>query len=148
MPDKSRSDSVVLRGQPERKEAEAGSTIRPGALVELQSDGTVDSGGTTFTAGADVRRAFAVENDIEGLDLSSNYATGNRCLYAVFQAGHEVSALVAASAPAIVVGDSLSVTASGTVAKSGATHTVIGYALQNVDNSSGTSTVRIKMEVK
>lgn len=51
--------------------------------------------------------------------------------------------LVGASATAIVLGDALELSATGTIGKR-TTGTIIGYALQAVDNSSGSSEVYIK----
>ena len=148
MPDKSISETIVLRGQPERKEAEAKTAISPGSFVELSSDGKVSSGGTTFTVGANVRRAVAVENDIAGKDLNSAYAIGDVVQYAVFTSGQEVNAVVAANEAAISLGSPLQITATGGVEVRSGTNEIVGYALEAVNNSANGKPTFIAMEVK
>lgn len=59
------------------------------------------------------------------------------------QRGRFYRGLVGASATAIVLGDALELSATGTIGKR-TTGAIIGYALEAVDNSSGSSEVYIK----
>jgi len=80
----------------------------------------------------------------------------DRTFYFVSEPGEEVHALVAAAAPAIAIGDALESAGDGTVRKvvaraattSAQTNSIIGIALEAVDNSGGGTPVRIVMEVQ
>lgn len=151
-------NTILLKGCGIRKELNAAEAITPGSLVELASATTVQN---HSTAGGAAAKAFAVENDLVGDGIDTNYSSGDRVQYEVLPAGAEVYALVAASATAIPVGSPVISDGDGTVAVyaaqdvdegGSATYTIyadsiVGYALEAVDNSGGGSAVRIKIEV-
>ena len=133
----------------ERLAAAAG--ILPGHLVE-EASGTVQVHGT---AAANAQRLFAQPNLATAGDIDTAYANGETVSYGVYHTGQEVNALVAASATAILDGDALESAGDGTVRTAtadAATDTtqrdsIVGYAMEAVDNSGGGTAVRIKIRV-
>lgn len=140
---KSNSEAIILRGNPIFKEAQASSAINPGHFIEF--GGTKDIQAQA-TAEADCQRSIALENDLIGKDINDAYATGDRVRYGSFHQGQEVNVKVAASASAIVKGNDIEAAGDGTV-RLRTSGTVIGYALNAVDNSSGTTETFLKIEV-
>lgn len=143
---------IILVGTPKIKEADASGAITPGHLLERSS-------ATEFavhaSAGQNAAPLFAVEAGFLGDDIDEAYADGER-VYAHFaQPGDEVYALVAAAAPAIAVDDYLESAGDGTVRKvvasaataESARASIIGRAIEAVDNSAGGTAVRIRVEV-
>jgi hypothetical protein len=135
------ANTIFLKGKPIRKEGIAGEAITPGHLLAINSSGNMIK---HATAGG-VTHLVAFENEIVGLDLNSAYASGDNVLYGASKDGQEVNLLVAAAAPAIVVGDLLQSAGNGTVAKV-SSGTPLLRALQAVDNSGGGAAVRIIAE--
>ena len=139
-------------GQPlltERLAAAAG--ILPGHLVE-EASGTVQVHGT---AAVNAQRLFAQTNLAIAGDIDTAYASGETVSYGAYHAGQEVNALVAASATAITDGAALESAGDGTVriqttaaaTADTARDSVVGYAMEAVDNSGGATVVRIKIRV-
>lgn len=110
------SNTITLKGDGIHKEAVAGGAITPGMLVALTSAST-NTVIAHSVAGGPAVRAFAIENELEGEDITDAYASGDKVLYTVFQPGSEVYALVAASAPAITKGDYLESDGAGGLRK-------------------------------
>lgn len=150
-------NTVVVKGYPMRKEAVASAGITPGHLIDLASTNKV---AVHAVAGGNTARAFAIENEVIGNGIDVAYIANDNVLYGIFQPGDEVYALVAAAASAIVIGDEVESAGDGTVrkatafAQSGTTPfavtaagTVIGRALQAVDNSAGGTAVRLLIEI-
>ncbi len=136
--------AVMLRGGGIRKEMPAGGAITPGHIITHNASGQYVVHGT---AGGDLLVTVALENEIVGRGIDDAYAAGEQVLAIVPQPGSEVNALVGAGAAAIAAGDPLESAGDGTVRKV-TTGVVIGYAMEAVDNSAGTSPARIIMEVK
>lgn len=124
--------TIIVKGRGIRKEAKAGGAVTPGHLVKLNSSGEVV---VHATAGGKAQRAFAVENELAGDEISVAYAQNDTCFYEVVGAGAEVYGLVAASAAAIVIGDLLESAGDGTLRKAGNILT---------DNSGGTANTTIQ----
>ena len=145
-------NTIILYGQGCRKEGIASEAITPGHLVEFGGSNDLQK---HSTAAGNARKAFAVENDLIGDGINDAYATGEQVQYNVFQSGDEVYALVADGATAITKGAGVESAGDGTVrilATAAATEeserdSVVGYALEAVDNSGGGSAVRIRIEV-
>jgi hypothetical protein len=147
------ANTVVVKGNGIRKERLAGAAITPGHVLKLQSGNTVvPHNGAAETTSTWV----AIENEIFGKDLNTAYATNDNVLIEVLVPGCEFYALIGAGAPAIVIGDILEIgTVAGTLRKvvaSGSTpHTsrmsARFRALQAVNNSGGSSSVRCLVEV-
>lgn len=126
-------DTIVLKGLGIRKEATAAGTITPGHLIEVLTTGAIVHAG----AGLSAITMFAVENDIAGDEIGTDYVTGDNVLYEVLPPGSEVFALADA---AVTVDDYLESGGNGTVqvqVASAATaqdarHSVVGRALETV----------------
>lgn len=144
--------TIILKGHGIRKEGVASGAITPGHLIEFGGANDLQVHGT---AAGNARKAFAVENDLIGDGIDDAYALGDQVQYNVFQTGEEVYALVAAAATAIPKGAALESAGDGTVriqTTDAATDdtqrdSVVGYALEAVDNSAGGSAARIRIEV-
>lgn len=145
--------TVILRGTPVIKEAIAVSAVVTPGMLLLRTSATQVR--PHNVAAGMAQPAFAVERDITGGDITTNYAVADTVAYASMRPGDEVYALVPASASAIVAGDFLESDGTGCLRKS--THGTgsataaaawpIAVALEAVDNSSGGSAVRIRAEV-
>ena len=105
--------TILLKGDPLRKEREAGGAITPGDLIKVGSDGKVV---VHATAGGNAQRAFAIENDLAGEEIGDAYASGERVQYLVCRRGDEVMARLKASEN-VVVGDFLESAGDGTLQK-------------------------------
>lgn len=104
--------SVIADGAIQ-KEATGSGTITPGMLIERLSSGKVRPHGS---GGCDAQRMFAVEDDLQGHEIGTNYADGDRILLKVFQRGNEVNALLTTS-QTINVGDWLESDGNGYLRK-------------------------------
>ena len=145
---------VVLKGYGMRKEGLADGAVTPGHVV-YRSSATEFKVGRKGGAGESGPRSFCDINPGVGRALDDNYADEDQINVYYAHSGDEINALVAASAPAIAVGNTLEAAADGTVivvtadsaTGNGERDSTIGYAVEAVDNSSGSSAVRIKIEV-
>lgn len=149
--------TIVLKGGGLRKEGEAGAVITPGFLLARSANTVIPHG----VAAGNAAKMFAVENDVIGDEIDVDYASGENVVYIIPEPGSEIYALVAAGAAAIVDGDFVESAGDGTVRKhvpqgvdegGVATYNVIpgplvGQAVEDVDNSGGTGTARIRIEV-
>lgn len=146
---KTAPETILLRGEPNRKERDAGGTIIPGHLLQLDADGDVVVHPTA--EGVIGPRWFAVENDIAGDDIDDAYASGEVCQIQSARPGEEINAILAVS-QTIGIGDLLISAGNGQVtelvAESGGVllNSVIGMALDAVTSDSAT-TPRLRIEV-
>ena len=85
--------TILLKGDPLRKEDEAGGTITPGHLLTFDDDGNVIAHNVS---GGNAAPDFALENSHEGEEISDTYADGDRVQHAVCRPGDEVYAILAA----------------------------------------------------
>ncbi len=138
---------IALKGDFIRKEGEASSAITPGDLVEFGGSNDLQTHGT---AGGPARKAFALDNDLIGDDISVDYASGDTVQYGVFPPGAEVNAHlnypenVSKGDPLVSAGD------GGLVAFIESTHeagVIVAFANEAVNNSAGGAQVRIQVEV-
>lgn len=144
--------TIVLKGVPIRKEGVASGAITPGHLIEF---GGANDLQVNSQAAKNARKAFAVENDLVGNGITDAYASGDQVQYVVAGAGVEIYALLAAAATAVEKGDALESAGDGTLriqSTDAATDdtqrdSVVAYALEDVDNSAGATTARIKVEI-
>jgi len=90
-----------------RKEGIAGGTITPGDLVDALPNGAVSRQGA---ADASAQKAFALERDVTGDDIDTDYAANDTVMYALCSPGVEVNANVGG---AITAGDILESGAAG-----------------------------------
>lgn len=148
---KTNPETILLKGSPLRKQADAAGAITPGHLVARTSATEVN---VHPTAGGNAQKAFAVENDFAGDGIDHAYQTGEAVQYDVFYPGCEVYALLADNQNA-TVGSFLQSNGDGTLrvlAAAGAantlTETIVGTVIQAVDTRGGASApARIKVEV-
>lgn len=106
---------VYLKGAPGvRMEAKANGAITPGHLLLLDSSRRVV---VHNVAGGLQSKLIALENAMVGKDLTQAYASGDFTYCTFAQPGDELNMLVAAAAPAIVVGDQLESAGDGTLRK-------------------------------
>jgi hypothetical protein len=135
--------TVLLKGNPIRKEAAAGGTITPGHLVARANTGKFV---VQASADIDVAKAFALEADLIGKGIDDNYAADDQVQVAYCRPGDEIYALLPANAAAVVIGDFLQSNGNGALKKL-ASGVAIAVALEAVDNSGGATPARIKVEV-
>ena len=134
------ANTILLKGRGIRKEGVAGGTITPGHLLTINSSDALVVHATALGAAAAL---FAVENDIVGKTIDDNYVVNDYVQAEYLGSGCEVLGVVAAAAPAIVIGDLLESAGNGTLRKR-TTGIAVAQAIQAVDNSGGGAAVRIK----
>lgn len=138
--------TIDLKGGFIRKEGVASEAITPGHLVEFGGSNDLQK---HSTAGGNARKAFALENDLVGEDISDPYDAGDTVQYGVFGQGSEVYALLA-DGQNVSKGAALESDGAGALrAHSGVgsavpVEAIVAYALEAV-NASGET--RIKVEV-
>lgn len=79
--------TIVLRGDGIRKEGIAAAAVTPGMLIERTATLTIQA---QSTAGAQAQRAFAVENEVVGLEIDTAYVALDTLIYEVLPPGAEV----------------------------------------------------------
>ena len=84
-------NTIILKGRGIRKERVAGDIITPGMLVEVTTTDTVV---THVGAGLNATKAFAVENEVIGGDIDTDYPIGDNVLYNIMEPGAEINALI------------------------------------------------------
>lgn len=138
------ANTILLKGRGVRKEAIGSGVITPGHLLTLTTAGKLT---VHATQGGYVAPLFAVENDLVGKTIDDNYADGDYIQAEYLRTGDEVLVIVAAGEEAIVIGDILTSKGDGTIEKIGSGDVGILQALEAVDNSGGSSAVRLKAVV-
>ena len=153
---------IILAGDPIYKEGLANAAITPGHLVERMSTGKIR---VHATAGGNAMKMFAVEMDMVGDDIDTDYAANDTVRFVVARRGDEINALLAISATAVVIGSLVESAGDGTirlhtaptqaVAEGGsASYTIapkvlapIGICMEAVDNSGGSAVARVRIEI-
>lgn len=147
--------TVILKGDPIRKEGIAHAAITPGHLLNFYTDGTLQA---HATAGGNAAPRFAVEEDFVGDDITTAYAAGDQVQYIVARPGDEVYAILTTS-QTIKKGDALESAGDGTlrkhtaqaVAESGSasytiyTDAVVGYAAEDLTTTSAAARIRVEV---
>ena len=149
--------TVILKGRGIRKEALAGGVIQPGDLIFLNSAGKYLR---HATAGGKCGPVFAVEQEMFGKGIGTNYANLEQVEAEAVQSGAEVQVNIAAAAAAIVVGDLLSSAGDGTLKKAvafsqlgtptfvvTAADNPIARAMEALDNSGGATILQLVAEI-
>lgn len=135
-------NTIIVKGDPLRKESRAASAITPGDLLMLASISTVQrhnvQGGTAFPL-------FAVESGFLGKTISDSYSAGDQVPFVHARRGDEIYAYVAsgqniaANDPLESDGDgklreytvlTLDVGATETIDEVVYTNTIVGFALE------------------
>lgn len=147
--------TVLLKGDPIRKEGVAAEAITPGHLLAFDSAGKLIK---HATAGGNAQPMFALEEDFIGDGITTDYAADDQVQYIVGRPGDEVYALLTTS-QTIKKGDPLESTNDGTLKKHTAqavaeggsatytvyTNAIVGYAAE--DKTTTASVARIRVEV-
>lgn len=149
-------NTIVLKGDPLRKEELAGGAISPGDLIELNSSGVVVR---HATAGANAVPMFAVEMDLIGSGITNSYPSGDTVKFVVSRPGDEIYALLA-SGQNVAKGAFLESAGNGALRaytqQSGSNvfpAAIVAKAVEAVNNTAGDATgphntaKRIKVEV-
>lgn len=130
--------TIALKGAGVRSEALANAGITPGMLVELLSTGKIQKHGTA--GGSGVEKAFALEDELQGKEITDAYTTNTLVQYAIFSPGDVVNALLADGENAAIGsklesnGDGkLRVVDADTSAGTIKVQSIVGVALEAVD---------------
>jgi hypothetical protein len=110
--------TITIMGDGVRKEAAANGTIYPGYLIYKSSSTQFSAHGT---AGGNAQKMFAVEDDLQGNEIDTAYASASRMLGCIFRAGDEVQALLA-EGENVSIGDYLESSGDGYLRKHDATN--------------------------
>jgi hypothetical protein len=149
-------NTVLLSGSPNyMQEKQAAAAILPGHLLQLST--ATNTVAVHAVANGNAMPAWARESLTPDRGSAATnpidvpYATGETVRWFMTKPGDMVYAIVAAAAPAIVIGDDLVSAGDGTVKKNvpGSITTnvacIIGKAVEAVNNSAGTAAVRIRV---
>lgn len=136
-------NTIILKGDPLRKEGVAGDAIIPGDLITFDATGDVIVNATA--ADADAQRMVAVENDLRGDDIDTAYAEDDQVQYVTPRQGDELYMWIEAGHAAVVKGAALE-SASGGDLQAHSTGRIVGFAAEDVDNSGGGTHARIQVE--
>lgn len=147
------ANTIILKGDPIRKEKVAGAAITPGHLLQRTS---ADKVVVHATAGGNAAKLFAIENDLFGNGITDAYAANDTVQFVFARPGDEIQAILKDGETA-VIGSPLESAGDGTlqvhvVDSTGPIETdvIVGYALEAVDlsDSSGADpSARINIEV-
>ena len=107
-------NTIFVQGDGVRHEAIANAALYPGQLVELMSTGKVRKHATA--AGNVYLKAFAVEDDIQGNVINTQYASAALVQYNVAQRGDWVYAYLK-EGENVVIGDPLESSGAGDLQK-------------------------------
>ena len=142
---KTNPETIILRGKYHiQKEGRTSEALSPGHILER--GGTADiqkNNAANRIAGL----LIAIENAAAGGDINEAYAANDNVVFVACYSGMEVYARIPAGAN-ISKNDLLTCTNDGAVQDTGATQALAcGIALEDKDNSSGTTETFVRMEV-
>jgi hypothetical protein len=86
-------NTIIRKGTPEFSEWTGTGTIKPGMLVEPTAGAATL--GVHGTAGGTATAMFALEDDLQGKDITDDYATATRVRVGHFHKGQEVTCRIA-----------------------------------------------------
>ena len=135
--------TIELYGMGCQHEDVATVAITPGYLIERNTAGVAPHS----TAGETASPHFAVEMEMTGGTIDTDYAIGDQVVFKTYAAGSSVYALVAAGATAITNRAFLASDGDGTLRLASTDEIAIAQALEAVDNSGGATEARIKVEI-
>lgn len=90
---------VKCHGTPVQVEATANAAITPGELIEIMSTGKVRA---HSTARGKAEKMFAIENELEGEGINTDYDADAQVQARIFRPGDEVLALLAQGETAVI----------------------------------------------
>jgi hypothetical protein len=150
--------TITIMGEPVRKEAIANAAITPGHLIYELSTGKV---AVHAVSGGNAQTMFALEDELQGKEISQAYSSGDQVLYGVFRRGDEVNALLA-NGQNVAIGAALESNGDGTLKAhtpvdledsdpgDSYTRSIVGYAKEAVDMSGSSGedpSGRIRVEI-
>lgn len=147
--------TITIMGDGVRKEATATAVaITPGMLVERTSAGLVQA---HSNAGQPAQTMFAVEDDLQGNEITDNYSASAIIQFNVFRRGDEVYAILN-DGEDVSIADFLESAGNGklrkhTASSAGAVeypNSIVGVALEAVDMSDSSAadpSGRIRVEI-
>ena len=150
------NNTIRLLSDSYLKEAEAAAAITPGHVLERVSTGKVQK--HSSAGGNAAPRLVAVEDDLQGNDLTDDYASGDRARFIACRPGDEML-LILKDGESVVIGDKLESAGNGEVQKHTADsagvveypEAIVGIALEAVDASDSATTPvasrRIRVEM-
>jgi len=122
-----------------QKEALANAAITPGHLVERMTSGKVR---VHANAGQNAQRAFAIEDSLQGKEVSEAYSADNQVRFIVCRRGDEVNAILADGENAVIGSflesngnGELKVHTAGTAGVIEYPEVIVGIALEAVNAS-------------
>ena len=139
-------NTIYLKGDEPVQEALAGGTITPGMLIERTSTGTFLA---HASAEGNAYALFALENDVVGKNIDTDYASGDSTYAVRAERGDQIYALADATV-AITAGDELVSNGNGYLKKVTSAAVAVGnlrrvVALALEGKASGTG--RLKVEI-
>lgn len=137
------ANTIRLKGVGTRLERVAAGTIVPGMLIEVTN---ADKVVAHATAKGPHISAFAVENDLEGKEISDSYATNDFVQAEIYRRGDEVLAFIEAGHAAVAIGAYLESAGDGSL-QAYSDGVIVAQALEAVDNSGGGAMARIKVRI-
>lgn len=143
--------TISLKAPGVRNEATASAAITPGELLEFGGSNDLQA---HSAAGGDAMPMIAVENELIGNDIDTDYPSGDQVQYDVPHTGAEYYMFLA-DGENVSKGDFLesdgagALQAAGTASSSGAHVAVIGQALEALDlSASAGNRQRIKVRIR
>ena len=146
---KTKPTTILLIGEPNRRQREADATIKPGDLLQLDADDKVVRHATAQGRHA---RMVAVEQDFTGDGIEHDYEAGEVAQFNVFRPGDE-ALLNLADGENVVIGDYLVSDGAGRVQKADSNSagelegSLVAVALEAInltDSSAADPSFRIK----
>ena len=148
------ANTIILKGDPLRKEARAAEALTPGHLIEFDASGDLQK---HATEGGDAQPRFAVEEEFIGNDIDDAYADGDQVQFVVARQGDEIYAWLTTS-QTIKKGDPLESNGAGLLQKHAAqavdeggiatftsyVDAIVAYAAE--DKTTTAAAARIKVE--
>ncbi len=133
-------NTIVLKGHPLRKEAQADASLFPGDLIEFSANEKLVQ---HANAGQNAMPNFAIEMELIGSGIADSYISGATVLYGVFRPGDEIYGLLA-SGQSVSKGAFLESAGNGALraatTASGASvyvAAIVAVAKEDVNNSAG-----------
>ncbi len=131
---KTNPDTILIKGDAwVTHEANASVALTPGEFVVFASDGDFE-----LPAAGDLSKLIVIEDDLQGKEISDDYAVDNNARAVFMQPGGVVRAIIT-DGQNIVIGQELEVDTNGTLIGIGSNQP-IAVALEAVDASDSAAT--------
>lgn len=141
-------NKIVLKGNPTQEERDAGGTITPGQLIMLNSSDDVV---VHNLAGGNCDAYFAIEDSLQGNEITDDYTSGNKVQCVSPVNGDEIYAILTTS-QTVAIGDYLESNGDGNLREhdvdSGAvmyTKVIVAKAKEAVTTTVATARIRVQI---